>query len=53
MFKRYRGPVVVVVTVVYAIAAIVRPDLLLPEKEGFIAIIDAVFEALSTEGVPE
>lgn len=45
MFKRYRKVVLAVVAVGYAVAAIIFPDVLLPDQESVVSIIDAIAEA--------
>ncbi len=52
MFKKYRALAVTAVAFVYAIAAAIFPDVLLPSQESVVAIIDAVVEAFPTEGAP-
>ncbi len=49
--KKYRTIVLAAVAVVYAVAAAIFPDVLLPDPELFAEIFDAITSAL--EGAPE
>lgn len=49
--KKYRAIVLAAIAVGYAIAAVVFPDVLLPDPDGFTEIFDAIANAL--EGAPE
>lgn len=51
--KRYRKLAVAAVALAYAVAATAFPDVLLPDQESVVAIIDAVVEALEPTGAPE